>query len=298
MPDTWFVRPAGTAGTAEAAPEGPLTAAELKARAADGRVTASTPVSPDGKEWVTAGEVEGLLPAQAATASERLALEMVGVAKSYGRDTPAVVRVDRFALRPGEQVVLAGPSGSGKTTLLNLIAGLLPPDAGTIRIDGTDITALSGAARDRFRGGRVGIVFQTFNLVQGLSAENNLLLAMMFGPLPASAHRARAAELLARVGLAEHAHKRPAQLSVGQQQRVAIARALANRPALVLADEPAANLDEPNARKAADLLKGVCREAGATLLVVAHDAVMRSAFDRVIDISTFKGVGSGESGVG
>jgi putative ABC transport system ATP-binding protein len=274
-PGTWFVRRGGKS-------EGPLTVAELKEQAGRGLIAADTPLSPDGREWVRARDVAGLL------GEGRPALEMVGVAKGFVAGAAPVVEVESFTVRAGEQLVLAGPSGSGKTTMLHLMAGLLEPDRGVIRVDGTDLTALSGAARDRFRGNKIGIVFQTFNLVQGLSAENNVMLALMFGDLPRAEHAARARELLTRVGLDEHRHKRPSELSVGQQQRVGIARALANRPTLVLADEPAANLDAANAEKAVKLLKDVCAEGGHTLVVVAHDDLVLRAFDKVIRIDQFK----------
>jgi putative ABC transport system ATP-binding protein len=274
MPDTWYVRRDGRS-------EGPFTAAELKKRAETGEVAADTVVSPDGTEWVRAADVTGLLA--------RPVLELADVVKGFGNGSGPVLHVRDFALRAGEQIALAGASGSGKTTLLNLLAGLTDPDRGEVRIDGTAINALSGAARDRFRGRKIGMVFQTFNLIQGLSAENNVLLAMMFGGLPAAEHKPRAAELLSRVGLSPaEAARRPAELSIGQQQRVAVARALANRPTLVLADEPAANLDRDNARRVADLLKEVCSEGGQTLIVVAHDAVLLGAFSRVEDIARFK----------
>lgn len=213
-----------------------------------------------------------------------MVLALKNVRKAFGEVT--VLDIRDFAVSRGEHLAIAGPSGAGKTTLLNIISGLLDPDEGEVCIDGTDITKLSGRRRDRFRGAKIGFVFQTFNLLQGFTALENLLVALMFGPLPRREHEARAREMLQRVGLADHMHKRPAQLSVGQQQRVAIARALVNRPPLVLADEPAAQLDEQNARSAVSLLKEVCE--GVTLLVVAHDPVVLGAFPKTIDIRGLK----------
>src|SRR5215472_8076465 len=160
-----------------------------------------------------------------------------------GRDLE-VLDVAHLALAPGSCTVLRGRSGSGKTTLLNLIAGITAPSAGAIRVDDTDLFALPQARRDRFRAENVGYVFQTFNLLSALSAIENVVLAMMFaGTVPRRLQRRRAADLLARLGLSERLGHKPAQLSRGEQQRVAIARALANRPPLVLADEPCASLD-------------------------------------------------------
>jgi ABC-type lipoprotein export system ATPase subunit len=192
-----------------------------------------------------------------------------------------VVDVLELRLAEGAQVALKGRSGSGKTTLLNLIAGVLRADEGRIVVAGEEITDLPEAGRDRVRAGRLGYVFQTFNLLQGLTALENVLLPMMLRGAP---DRARAAALLERVGMKERLHYRPGQLSVGQQQRVAVARALANRPALVLADEPTGNLDEQHADEALKLLREVCRENDAALLVVSHDARVLGQFERVLDL--------------
>src|SRR5580658_3594956 len=151
-----------------------------------------------------------------------------------------VVDVKSFALAEKTQVALEGESGSGKTTLLNLIAGILKPDSGMIQIAGREMSALSEPQRDRLRATTIGYIFQTFNLLQGYTCLENVLLGMSFGP---GADRAFAAALLERVGLGNRLKHYPRQLSTGQQQRVAVARALANRPKLVLADEPTGNLD-------------------------------------------------------
>jgi putative ABC transport system ATP-binding protein len=210
-------------------------------------------------------------------------LELRNVRKGFG-GTP-VIDIPRFELRKGEQLVLAGPSGTGKTTFLNLVSGILDPDQGEILVDGTDITRLPAGGRDIYRGMKIGFVFQTFNLLQGFSALDNLMVAMMFGSVPRADRPSRARQLLERVGLADHMSKRPAQLSVGQQQRVGIARALVNRPPLVLADEPAAQLDQANAENVVRLLQEVCAEGGHTLLVVAHDQVVMSRFTKIIQMS-------------
>jgi putative ABC transport system ATP-binding protein len=199
-----------------------------------------------------------------------------------------VIDVPEFTLGAGEQAALQGSSGSGKTTFLNLIAGILKSDAGSITIGGREITALSEGERDEFRARHVSYVFQTFNLLQGYTALDNVMLGMMFGPGPDAAY-ARA--LLKRVGLADRMAYKPHQLSVGQQQRVALARALANRPKLVLADEPTGNLDPARAREALALLRDACREGGAALLLVSHDRDILAAFERVEELSKLNRAG-------
>jgi ABC-type lipoprotein export system ATPase subunit len=197
-----------------------------------------------------------------------------------------VLNLEHLALPAGSCTVLRGRSGSGKTTLLNLIAGVTLPTAGTIRIGDTDLFALSEARRDRFRAEHVGYVFQTFNLLSALSALENVLLAMMFADaVPKRLQRRRAADLLARLGLAERSAHKPAQLSRGEQQRVAIARALANSPPLVLADEPCASLDARTAGEVMAIFLTVCRQDEKTLLLVSHDEAALGGADRVIDMA-------------
>jgi putative ABC transport system ATP-binding protein len=196
-----------------------------------------------------------------------------GVRKSYRGRT--ALAVDRLQIPAGAQWVVTGPSGAGKTTLLHLIGGILTPDAGRVSVAGTDISALSEAARDRFRAEKIGVVFQTFNLLQGFSALENVLLGMLFA---GRSDRARAEALLDRVGLKDKMHAPPAELSVGQQQRVAIARALANKPPLILADEPTGNLDPATGDAVVELLKAVCAEGGETLVCVTHQPAVMRAF--------------------
>ena len=198
-----------------------------------------------------------------------------------GEVTP-VLDIPALELRAGEQVALRGASGSGKTTLLHIIAGILTPDSGRVLIDGADITSMGEARRDALRAERIGYVFQTFNLLQGYSALENVVLGMMFGR---GADAKAAAALLERVGLGNRLSYRPRQLSVGQQQRVAVARALANHPRLVLADEPTGNLDPRHGAEALTLIRDVCREQGAALLLVSHDPAVLSQFDRVDDLA-------------
>jgi putative ABC transport system ATP-binding protein len=196
-----------------------------------------------------------------------------------------VVRISRFSLGAGEERALRGESGCGKTTFLNLVAGILAADSGTIGVDGTDMASLPEPARDRLRAAKLGYIFQTFNLLQGYTVIENVLLGMSFSPGGSDPRRAR--ELLGRVGLAHRLGHFPRQLSTGQQQRVAVARALANRPALVLADEPTGNLDRRNAREALALIREACRENGAALLLVSHDEEVLGQFGRVEDFASF-----------
>lgn len=192
-----------------------------------------------------------------------------------------VVDVKRFDLEEKAQLALSGESGSGKTTFLNLIAGILKPDAGNITIAGQPMSALSEPQRDRLRATTIGYIFQTFNLLQGYTCLENVLLGMSFGP---GVNRPFAEELLRRVGLGERLRHYPRQLSTGQQQRVAVARALANHPKLVLADEPTGNLDHANARAALSLIRETCREQGAALLLVSHDREVLAQFESVRDL--------------
>ena len=193
-----------------------------------------------------------------------------------------IVDVPRFQIAPGEQVAVRGASGSGKTTFLNLIAGILQADRGSVTVAGKEMTKLPESGRDRHRAQTIGYVFQNFNLLQGYTALENVMLGMMFGP---GVDKARARQLLERVGLSHRMTYRPSQLSIGQQQRVAVARALANRPKLVLADEPTGNLDQRHAGEALELIRETCRESGAALLLVSHDPAVLALFDRAEDLA-------------
>ena len=192
-----------------------------------------------------------------------------------------VIDIPTFTLDERAQVALSGESGSGKTTFLHLIAGILKPDSGSIHIGGRAMSALPESERDRLRATSIGYIFQTFNLLQGYTCLENVLLGMSFGP---GVDREFAIALLKRVGLESRLKHFPRQLSTGQQQRVAVARALANRPKLVLADEPTGNLDAANARDALALIREGCRENGAALLLVSHDREVLAKFDRVADL--------------
>ena len=198
-----------------------------------------------------------------------------------------VVDIGSLEIEDGEQIALIGTSGSGKTTLLHLIAGILAPDSGTIvfTIDNeqTDIARLSEAQRDVFRGRHVGYIFQTHHLLPSFTALENVLLGMSF--TGRTADKSWATHLLQEVGLADRMHYRPAKLSVGQQQRVAVARALANRPQLVLADEPTGALDERNAQQVLELIRKLCGEVSASLLLVSHDLNIARQLPRVLTLA-------------
>lgn len=199
-----------------------------------------------------------------------------------------VVRVPRFRLSACQRVGLAGPSGSGKTTFLHLISGILTPDSGTVEFKGEPFSQLSEPQRDQKRARHMGYVFQTFNLLQGLTALENVLLAQSLGN---GVDGPFARSLLDEMGLSKHMDHRPGQLSSGQQQRVALARALANRPALVLADEPTAHLDPAVGQEAVGLLNRLCQENRAALILVSHDpAVLRCLPERMDLASLSEGV--------
>ena len=194
-----------------------------------------------------------------------------------------VIDVPEFKLGEGEQTALIGSSGSGKTTLLHLIAGILTPDSGRILFGDVDITQLSEAQRDVFRGAYVGYIFQTHHLLPGFTAMENVLLGMSF--TGRATDPAWAKRLLSEVGLSDRLHYKPAKLSVGQQQRVAVARALANRPKVVLADEPTGALDPANAQQVLDLIRNLCKEVQASLILVSHDLDIAKQLPRQLSLS-------------
>lgn len=193
--------------------------------------------------------------------------------------------IESWHIEPGQHVLLQGVSGSGKTTLLNILTGLLPPTQGQVWFGEQAIYTLAEAVRDRFRSFKVGYIFQAHHLLPTLSALENVVMPMVFaenGTRPAQKQQAML--LLTELGLADFAHHRPVQLSSGQRLRVAIARALANQPALLLADEPTAALDEAAAREAIALLQESCRRQQAILIVASHDVSLAPQFDRVFDL--------------
>ena len=204
-----------------------------------------------------------------------------------------VIDIPLFVLKAKEELALRGASGSGKTTFLHLIAGILRPDSGSIRFLDQEISGFDEPRRDRLRATAIGYVFQSFNLLAGYTALENVLLGMSFGE---GADKPFAEHLLKRVGLEDRRHHFPRQLSTGQQQRVAVARALANRPRLVLADEPTGNLDASNAQAVLALIRDLCREGGAALLLVSHDPEILRDFVKVGDMRTVNSVPDSASG--
>ncbi|MEQ9407875.1 MAG: ABC transporter ATP-binding protein [Fuerstiella sp.] len=217
-----------------------------------------------------------------------MSLILENVHKSYrepnGHLLP-VLAIEHYELAQGEQAALIGSSGGGKTTLLNVISGILAADSGRIVVDGKDIAQLPEVVRDRFRAARIGFVFQTFNLLPAFTALENVLLGMSFSGR--GVNRPFAESLLDRVGLAKRMHHVPQRMSVGEQQRVSVARSLANKPALLLADEPTANVDPGNQELILNLIRDTCRENNVTLLMVTHAVEVADTFERVDRLTDF-----------
>ncbi len=187
-------------------------------------------------------------------------------------------------IKSGEVVAIVGRSGSGKSTLLNLISGIDRPDAGSVEIDGVDVTALPEPRLTLFRRRSVGFVYQFFNLVPTLDVEENVRLVLELNGVRGAEARNRSASVLAEVGLSHRARSAVDVLSGGEQQRVAIARALVHRPSVLLADEPTGNLDEETARQVLPVLLSLARQRGATLLIVTHDSALAGTADRVLEL--------------
>ena len=213
-------------------------------------------------------------------------VELAGVTKTYregDRDQTVLRDVDATVAR-GELVVVVGRSGSGKSTLLNLIGGIDQPTAGEIVVDGVPLTGVSEEARTRFRRGRIGFVFQFFNLIPTLTVAENLLLPLELNGRTGVAARRTALQRLEEVGLADRAAAFPERLSGGEQQRVAVARALVHDPLLVLADEPTGNLDLETGRQVLELLDRLTRQAKKTMVMATHSREVVGLADRVLVI--------------
>jgi putative ABC transport system ATP-binding protein len=219
------------------------------------------------------------------------AVDLRSVTKRHGRGAAAIVALDdvTVSFSAGTFTAIMGPSGSGKSTLLQCAAGLDLPDAGQVELDGVALGALGEAGRARLRRERIGFVFQAFNLLPALTAEQNVGLPMRLAGhrVPRGAVR----EALASVGLEDRARHRPSELSGGQQQRVAIARALLNRPSVLFADEPTGALDTSSARNALKMLRALCDRDGQTIVMVTHDAVAAAHADRVLFLADGRIVG-------
>ena len=209
--------------------------------------------------------------------------ELSGVTKNYktGRATVAALAGVDLRIEDGEWLAIQGPTGHGKTTLLQILGGLDRPSSGVVNFDGQDLAALRESQVNRVRASSVGFIFQTFNLIPTLNAQENVETALVPLGVGASEREAKAAQALADVGLGDRARHLPSELSGGQQQRVAIARALVKRPSVVLADEPTGNLDETTRDEIIGLLEKLWREYGITLILVTHDSTVASRAQRI-----------------
>jgi ABC-type lipoprotein export system ATPase subunit len=210
-----------------------------------------------------------------------------GIGKTYragDQAIPVLADVD-LTIEAGEYVAIMGRSGSGKSTLMNLIGLLDRPTAGSYRFEGREVGALDDAERSRLRGDVIGFVFQRFHLLPSMDVRRNVELPMKYGTVPPAERTPRAIQLLERVGLGHRLGHRPAQLSGGEQQRVAIARSLANRPRLILADEPTGNLDTAAHERVMELFAELRRELGITVILVTHDPDVGHAAERCIEVS-------------
>lgn len=207
----------------------------------------------------------------------------IGVRRSYimgGQPVNALNGVD-FSVKRGEYVSIMGPSGSGKTTLFNMIGGLDKPSQGRVYIDEVDIAALNTVELAWLRCHKIGYIFQSFNLISVATALDNVMLPMTFAGMQQAEAQDKAADLLRKVGLGERILHKPLEMSGGQQQRVACARALANSPAIVLADEPTANLDRKTGEEIIDMLKGLNVTEGVSIITATHDHKMLAVSDRI-----------------
>jgi len=205
-------------------------------------------------------------------------IEAQNIRKSFGK--LQVLRGVDFSVAPGEVVAVMGASGAGKSTLLQILGTLLTPDEGSLRIDGTDVLALSGKALSAFRNRRIGFVFQAHHLLPEFTALENVMIPALIGGAATSEARTRALRLLETVGLAERVSHKPSELSGGEQQRVAIARSLVNSPAILFADEPTGNLDTRTKEEIHSLFFRLRNELGQTVVIVTHDPGLASECDR------------------
>lgn len=211
-------------------------------------------------------------------------LEFQDVSKTYTTGDTLLHALDHITMTVEERevVFIMGPSGAGKTTFLTIAGALMPPTSGRVFVSGTEITALGENKLPKVRQEKIGFIFQNFNLLESLSALQNVELVMATRGITGKGARARAHQLLSVVGVQDRQHHQPKRLSGGQKQRVAIARALANNPDLILADEPTANLDSTRGREIMEVLRMVAKELGKTVVAVSHDLRIRDLADRVL----------------
>ena len=224
---------------------------------------------------------EPSMPPSQAAGSAEVRLEEVGKTYSTAAGEVTALRDISWFVPAGAAVAIMGPSGCGKTTLLNMLGGMDRPTGGRIWVGNTEVTAINERAMEAYRLRQVGFVFQFFNLIPSLSAFENLELPMVLAGIALEQRRGRATSLLATVGLLEKGHKRPDELSGGEQQRVAICLALVNDPPLILADEPTGNLDSANVEIITDLLVSLSVKRGKTVIVSCHDPKVVEAFPKV-----------------
>lgn len=214
-------------------------------------------------------------------------LEVKNVSKTFQTQSGPVTALKDVTLtvKTGEFVSIIGKSGSGKSTLLSILGALDSPSTGNITVDETSIEKLSAHQQTKYRGKKIGFVFQQYNLIPNLTALENVVLALEFGDYPATSRVDRATKLLESVGIEDdQINRRPSRLSGGQQQRVSIARALANEPAYILADEPTGNLDSATGKKIFDLLHGLSRNQNTTIIVVTHDLDIAGKTDKTFTL--------------
>lgn len=213
-------------------------------------------------------------------------IELQNVTKTYhlGDETLHALDSINFSVERGEFIAITGPSGSGKSTLANIIGGLDRPSSGTVVVDGNDLSHVRDRKLSDYRNKHIGFVFQSFNLQATQTAVENVMLPLIFARVKPKERKARAIECLQAVGLGDRLKHRPNQLSGGQRQRVAIARALATNPSIIIADEPTGNLDSSRGAEIMDLLKGLNKAHGITLIVITHDMSIAKQAGRIVQI--------------
>ncbi len=215
-----------------------------------------------------------------------MVIEIENLTRKYGKGIGEVVAINEISLNIeyGEFTAIIGPSGSGKSTLLNLIGGLDKSDSGSVLLAGRDIAKMSGSQMSDFRRDRIGFIFQAYNLIPVLSAEENIEYIMLLQGIPSVKRKERVQEMLFLVGLEGLGHRRPSELSGGQQQRVAVARAMASKPEIILADEPTANLDSKTGMALLDMMRQLNKDQGVTFVFSTHDEMIMKRARRLVHL--------------